>query len=289
MVEKSWTLVVSVAINISMQLCFFSVHGPRETYFVDEPRTVRAFAYTGYERSRKNPLLTACVPRSPFESSTSRTQAFFKNCQHLLVCFFLETCNAKLSDHDQSGVSNASVNLPIKCTLQGNGISWKIIQQNGEIIICEVIQRQTTVATKAQIGLQKYLVQFGTLGLFYYVPAATKNVKQRVNMNRWPLQNSNLKFWCICWPLHEPLLKFHNSSLLGPDRAPDPFSLWVSFETKPIYRYKMETHPVRYWNVGNAAHVYMLQRCKIWIYLRACLLLHCKVVWKPRSGLLAFK
>jgi hypothetical protein len=36
--KKSWTLAVSVAINISMQLCFVSVHGPRETYFVDEPR-----------------------------------------------------------------------------------------------------------------------------------------------------------------------------------------------------------------------------------------------------------
>jgi hypothetical protein len=29
------TLAVSVAINISMQVCFVSVHGPRETYFVD--------------------------------------------------------------------------------------------------------------------------------------------------------------------------------------------------------------------------------------------------------------
>jgi hypothetical protein len=39
MLKKSWKLAVSVAINISMQLCFVSVHGPRETYFVDEPRT----------------------------------------------------------------------------------------------------------------------------------------------------------------------------------------------------------------------------------------------------------
>jgi hypothetical protein len=38
MFKKSWTLAVSVAINISMQLCFVSVHGPKETYFVDEPR-----------------------------------------------------------------------------------------------------------------------------------------------------------------------------------------------------------------------------------------------------------
>jgi hypothetical protein len=40
MLKKSWTLAVSVAINISMQLCFVSVHGPREPYFVDEPRTL---------------------------------------------------------------------------------------------------------------------------------------------------------------------------------------------------------------------------------------------------------
>jgi hypothetical protein len=39
--KKSWTLAVSVAINISLQLCFVSVHGPRETYFVDEPRISR--------------------------------------------------------------------------------------------------------------------------------------------------------------------------------------------------------------------------------------------------------
>jgi hypothetical protein len=38
MLKKSWTLAVSVATNISMLLCFVSVHGPRETYFVDEPR-----------------------------------------------------------------------------------------------------------------------------------------------------------------------------------------------------------------------------------------------------------
>jgi hypothetical protein len=40
MLKKSRTLAVSVAINISMQLCVVSVHGPRETYFVDEPRTM---------------------------------------------------------------------------------------------------------------------------------------------------------------------------------------------------------------------------------------------------------
>jgi hypothetical protein len=38
MLKKSCTLAVSVAINISMQLCFVSVHGARETYFVDAPR-----------------------------------------------------------------------------------------------------------------------------------------------------------------------------------------------------------------------------------------------------------
>jgi hypothetical protein len=36
--KKSWSLGISVAINISKQLCVVSVHGPRETYFVDEPR-----------------------------------------------------------------------------------------------------------------------------------------------------------------------------------------------------------------------------------------------------------
>jgi hypothetical protein len=39
MLQNSWTLAVSVAINISMELCFVSVNGPRETYFVDDPRT----------------------------------------------------------------------------------------------------------------------------------------------------------------------------------------------------------------------------------------------------------
>jgi hypothetical protein len=37
MLKNSSTLAVSVAINISMKLCFVSVNGPRETYFVDEP------------------------------------------------------------------------------------------------------------------------------------------------------------------------------------------------------------------------------------------------------------
>jgi hypothetical protein len=31
---------VSVAISISMKLCFVSVNGPRETYFVDDPRVL---------------------------------------------------------------------------------------------------------------------------------------------------------------------------------------------------------------------------------------------------------
>jgi predicted TIM-barrel enzyme len=39
MLKNSWTLAVSVAVNISMKLCFVSVNGPRETYFADEPRT----------------------------------------------------------------------------------------------------------------------------------------------------------------------------------------------------------------------------------------------------------
>jgi hypothetical protein len=38
MLKNSLTLAVSVAINISMKLCFVSVNGPRETYVVDEPR-----------------------------------------------------------------------------------------------------------------------------------------------------------------------------------------------------------------------------------------------------------
>jgi hypothetical protein len=38
MLKKTRTLAVSVTINISMQLCFVSVHGPGETYFVDEHR-----------------------------------------------------------------------------------------------------------------------------------------------------------------------------------------------------------------------------------------------------------
>jgi hypothetical protein len=38
MLKNSWTLAVSVAINISMKLCFVSVNGPREPYLLDEPR-----------------------------------------------------------------------------------------------------------------------------------------------------------------------------------------------------------------------------------------------------------
>jgi hypothetical protein len=38
MLKKSLTLAVSVSINISIQMSLDSVHGPRETYFVDEPR-----------------------------------------------------------------------------------------------------------------------------------------------------------------------------------------------------------------------------------------------------------
>jgi hypothetical protein len=38
MLKNSGTLAVSVAINISMKLCFVSVNGPRELYLLDEPR-----------------------------------------------------------------------------------------------------------------------------------------------------------------------------------------------------------------------------------------------------------
>jgi hypothetical protein len=39
MLKNSSTLAVSVAINISMILCFVSVNSPREPYLLDEPRT----------------------------------------------------------------------------------------------------------------------------------------------------------------------------------------------------------------------------------------------------------
>jgi hypothetical protein len=38
MLKNIWTLAVTVAINISMKLCFVSVNGPREPYLLDEPR-----------------------------------------------------------------------------------------------------------------------------------------------------------------------------------------------------------------------------------------------------------
>jgi hypothetical protein len=41
MLKNSSTLAVSVAINISMKLCFVSVNGPREFYLLDEPRIPR--------------------------------------------------------------------------------------------------------------------------------------------------------------------------------------------------------------------------------------------------------
>jgi hypothetical protein len=37
MLKNSWTLAVSVAINISMKFCFVSVNDPREPYLLDEP------------------------------------------------------------------------------------------------------------------------------------------------------------------------------------------------------------------------------------------------------------
>jgi hypothetical protein len=39
MLKNSRTLAVSVAMNISMKLCFVSVNGPREPYVLDELRT----------------------------------------------------------------------------------------------------------------------------------------------------------------------------------------------------------------------------------------------------------
>jgi hypothetical protein len=39
MLKTSGTIAVSVAINISMKLCFVSENGAREIYFVDAPRT----------------------------------------------------------------------------------------------------------------------------------------------------------------------------------------------------------------------------------------------------------
>jgi hypothetical protein len=39
MLKNSSTLAVSVAINISMKMCLVSVNGPRETYFMDDPRS----------------------------------------------------------------------------------------------------------------------------------------------------------------------------------------------------------------------------------------------------------
>ena len=40
MLKNSLTLAVFVPINISIKLGFVSVNGPRETYFVDSPRTL---------------------------------------------------------------------------------------------------------------------------------------------------------------------------------------------------------------------------------------------------------
>jgi hypothetical protein len=43
MLKNSWTLAVSVAINISLKLCFVSVNGPRERYLLDEPHICDSF------------------------------------------------------------------------------------------------------------------------------------------------------------------------------------------------------------------------------------------------------
>jgi hypothetical protein len=45
------TLAVSVAINISQKLCFVSVNGPRETYFVDEMYRFVTMVYYNYHNS----------------------------------------------------------------------------------------------------------------------------------------------------------------------------------------------------------------------------------------------
>jgi hypothetical protein len=55
MLKNSSTLVVSVAINISMKLCFVSVNGSREPYLLDEPRTFRSGGGTG------NRTTSACL------------------------------------------------------------------------------------------------------------------------------------------------------------------------------------------------------------------------------------
>jgi hypothetical protein len=48
MLKNSLTLAVSVAINISMKLCFVSVNGPREPYLLDEPRISMRFLLVYY-------------------------------------------------------------------------------------------------------------------------------------------------------------------------------------------------------------------------------------------------
>ena len=46
MLKNSSTLAVSVPINVYIKLCFVSVNGPRETYFVDALRTNNTTYFT---------------------------------------------------------------------------------------------------------------------------------------------------------------------------------------------------------------------------------------------------
>ena len=44
MLKNSSTLTVSVPINLSIKLFFFSVNGPRESHFLDVPRMIFTIA-----------------------------------------------------------------------------------------------------------------------------------------------------------------------------------------------------------------------------------------------------
>ena len=44
MLKNCSTLAVSVPVNLSIKLCFVSVNGPRETYFVDELRILAYYS-----------------------------------------------------------------------------------------------------------------------------------------------------------------------------------------------------------------------------------------------------
>jgi hypothetical protein len=55
MLKNSSTLAVSVAINISMKLCFVSVNGPREPYLLDEPRILELNSFSSVNGAPKIP------------------------------------------------------------------------------------------------------------------------------------------------------------------------------------------------------------------------------------------